>query len=348
MVVFGSHGGWRLRATLAACLAVLAGPGVGSVAGQAEDCGDRGVLAVSVTDESGIVSIPAATVVLRWLDAERMPAREAAGLDGGLLVCVPEDATLAVLWAEFGDKSSAQATLAGLRPGERREVELRIRDDLHSGRLLGQVVDRTTGRPVATAALSIAGRPEVVESDRMGNFRIAAVPVGTHALDVRRLGYAPLRHSVEVNTGLTTELEVGLVPEPVELEPLVVTTVRSRRLEIIGFYERKWWGEQLGLGTFFEADYIERWRPLHIEHLLATEASIGLSGGRNNVPVNRRYGGCRMAVYLDNMNVTGTELRTLVRPFEVAGVEIYKGAASLPAEFSGSNSQCGVVAIWTK
>ena len=338
----------RRIAPLFVCLAVLAGPGVRSVAGQEGDCGDRGTLAVSVTDESGIVSIPAATVVLRWLDAERMPAREAAGLDGGLMLCVPGDATLAVLWAEFGDKSSAQATLAGLRPGETREVQLRIRDDLHSGRLLGRVVDRSTGRPVATAALSIAGRPDMVESDRMGHFRIAAVPVGTHALDVRRLGYAPLSHSVEVNTGLTTELEVGLVPEPVELEPLVVTTVRSRRLEIIGFYERKWWGEQLGLGTFFEADYIERWRPLHIEHLLATEASIGLSRGGDGLLVNRRGGGCRMRVFLDSNDVTGTALRDLVRPFEVAGVEIYKGAASVPGEFAGSKAQCGAVAIWTK
>ena len=326
----------------------MAGPGVRPAAGQAEDCGDRGGLAVSVTDESGVVSIPAATVVLRWLDAERMPVREAAGLDGGLRLCVPGDATLAVLWAEFGDKSSAQATLAGLRPGETREVQLRIRDDLHSGRLLGRVVDRSTGRPVATAALSIAGRPDMVESDRMGHFRIAAVPVGTHALDVRRLGYAPLSHSVEVNTGLTTELEVGLVPEPVELEPLVVTTIRSRRLEIIGFYERKWWGEQLGLGTFFEADYIERWRPLHIEHLLATEASIGLSRGGDGLLVNRRGGGCPMRVFLDSNDVTGNELRDLVRPFEVAGVEIYKGAASLPGEFAGSDSQCGAVVIWTK
>ena len=28
-------------------------------------------------------------------------------------------------------------------------------------------------------------------------------------------------------------------------------------------------------------------------------------------------------------------------------VEIYMGAASLPGEFSGSDSGCGVVAIWT-
>ena len=204
--------------------------------------------------------------------------------------------------------------------------------------------------PVRNVGRSILGhmRPPARGTPTLLVCLIAAVPVGTHALDVRRLGYAPLSHSVEVNTGLTTELEVGLVPEPVELEPLVVTTIRSRRLEIIGFYERKWWGEQLGLGTFFEADYIERWRPLHIEHLLATEASIGLSRGGDGLLVNRRGGGCPMRVFLDSNDVTGNELRDLVRPFEVAGVEIYKGAASLPGEFAGSDSQCGAVVIWTK
>jgi outer membrane receptor for ferrienterochelin and colicin len=32
----------------------------------------------------------------------------------------------------------------------------------------------------------------------------------------------------------------------------------------------------------------------------------------------------------------------------IEGIEVYKGAAQLPAEFGGSNSMCGVVAIWTK
>ena len=55
-----------------------------------------------------------------------------------------------------------------------------------------------------------------------------------------------------------------------------------------------------------------------------------------------------MAVYLDNAPVGTSALDSLVLPIEVAGVEVYRGAASLPGEFGGSDSRCGVVVVWTK
>ena len=61
--------------------------GTDTVAGQSadppeQDCDDRAFLRISVVDESGFISIPEATVVLRWTDAVRRPVREAAGPDG--------------------------------------------------------------------------------------------------------------------------------------------------------------------------------------------------------------------------------------------------------------------------
>ncbi len=314
--------------------------GATAAAGQEADCGDRASLLVTVLDESGSIVLPGATVVLRWTDAERMPVREAADADGRLRVCVPRDATEAVVWAEFGDHSSGQAAPAALVSGEEREVRLRILSSVPSGRLIGRLVDRETGRPVATAAVSVVGRPAESASDGQGRFRLTGVPAGRHELRVRRLGYAPLRHVVDVTSGRTTELEVGLVREPVELEPLVVSTTRSRRLEIKGFYERKHWGELLGLGTFYTAEDIERRNPLRISHMIEELPSIrrGLHNAR---------AGCRLSVYLDNVRV-GLDLDAFVLPIEVAGVEVYKGPASLPAEFGGSDSRCGVVAVRTK
>ena len=59
--------------------------------------------------------------------------------------------------------------------------------------------------------------------------------------------------------------------------------------------------------------------------------------------------GCPMLIYLDGILVSeGGAADMWVSPVEIGGVEVYKGAASLPAEFSGPNSRCGVVAIWTK
>jgi hypothetical protein len=37
-----------------------------------------------------------------------------------------------------------------------------------------------------------------------------------------------------------------------------------------------------------------------------------------------------------------------LRPGEVVGMEFYRGASEVPTEFSGPDTACGVVVIWTK
>lgn len=315
-----------------------------AVAQPPEDCGDRASLAVTVRDDSGQIPIPNATVVLRWIDAVRRPLREAADTDGELLLCVPPDATTATLWAEFGDASSAEANVA-LAPGYAHEVELRLLlEEVKTGRLIGRVMDARTKQPVAVAEVSVPSRAGMVSSNRRGNFVLSALPVGEHELSVRHIGYAPLSHPVTIRQGTTTEIEIGLSADPVELAPLVATVERSRRLEIKGFYERKHWGELLGLGTFFTEEDIERWRPLHVSHLvsmLVPSVGPGLVNRRSFSGLNRT---CRMAVYLDGFAV-GRDLDSFVKPIEVGGIEVYKGLASTPAEFPG---RCGAVVVWTK
>ena len=343
---------WRTggRGLGAAVVALLA-TGVGGAA--AQECGDRAALRVAVTDESGTVPLPGATVVLRWTDAERRPVRTAAGSDGRWSVCAPRDAGEAVLWAEYGDGSSEEAAVS-LTRGETRDVALRVLlGEVPTGRLVGRVYDVETGDPVVTAAVSVVGRAAEAESDRQGRFRLAGVPMGAHELEVRRIGYAPLRHAVDVGRGLTTEVEVGLTRDPVALEPLVATATRVRRLEIKGFYERKHWSELLGLGTFITEADIERRRPREIAHMIAQESGIRLRGGRfystrMSAGLSNPRAGCWINTYLDGINVRNTPLHTLVKPIEVGGVEIYKSTASLPAEFGGSDGQCGAIVVWTK
>ena len=340
-------------AVFALVAVALLATGVGGASAQENECGDRAALRVAVTDESGTVALPGATVVLRWTDAERRPVRTPADSDGRWSVCAPRDAGAAVLWAEYGDGSSEQAAVS-LARGETREVALRVLlGAVPTGRLVGRVYDVETGDPVVTAAVSLVGRAAEADSDRQGRFRLSGIPVGAHELEVRRIGYAPLQHAVGVGRGLTTEVEVGLTRDPVELEPLVATATRVRRLEIKGFYERKQWGELLGLGTFFTEADIERRRPQEIAFMIAEESGVRLSGGRfystrMSAGLSNPRAGCWIDTYLDGINIGNTPLHTLVKPVEVGGVEVYKGAASLPAEFGGSGGQCGAIVVWTK
>lgn len=315
---------------------------------QGEQCGDRALLRVRVVDESGTIFLPGAVVVVRWSDLVERPVRDAAGADGRFFLCVPEEVSAATIWAEFGDDSSRQA-IATFEAGSTRDVVLRILiEGVRSGRLMGQVLDALTESPVVTAAVSIHGRPAVIDTNQQGRFVLAGVPPGEHVLEVRRIGYAPLRHSLVVDQGLTTEVEIGLVPAPVEMEPIVATAIRVRRLEITGFYERKHWGELTGLGHFITVDDIDRWRPSSIAGFVSmmVPGMSGLSNRRMAVGFSSQP--CPVKQYLDGVLIRGGGIDQFVKPFEVAGIEVYKGPASLPAEFTGSDARCGAVVVWTR
>lgn len=334
--------------------------GSGGLAGQeAEDCGADVSLGVAVVDESGSVPIPFATVILASEDTDALsrPMRAQAGPDGRLVFCVPDGVRHANLRAEFGDASSDE-TEVNVSFAASQDVVLRLRvASVDNGRLVGTVTDALSNAPVTAAAVSLRGRSQEVQTNRQGGFILSEVPVGVYELSVRHLGYAPLRHMVNVARGATTDVQIGLVPAPFEMEPLVATAVRLRRLEIKGFYERKHWGELLGLGAFYTVADIERRNPVLISDMIMEEASIQrvcrLASRNCRLYTTRLTTGsgsrCLMNIYLDGILISESgEADLWVSPVEIGGVEVYKGAASLPAEFTGPGSRCGVVAIWTK
>ena len=332
-------------ASLAALAATLVLPS--AAAAQREGgCRDGAEFVVAVTDQSGGTPLPGAIVVVEWTDAVTPPARMPTGPDGSLLLCVPSRANHVTVRAEVGENSSDEATVR-FEPGAPRRIELRIPFNLTSrtpGRLTGSVRDALTDNPVHVVSISLVGQPRLVDTDRQGRFFLRDAPAGTHVLEARHLGYAPFRHVVVVEEGHTTEIDIALVPAPIEMDPLVTTVVRSRRLEIKGFYERKRWGERLGLGTFITEDYLQRWRPKEIAHVVSMLVPSVSVDNRGRL-INRRSA-CPMIKILD-----GVYVRTFVgwvKPHEVGGIEVYKGAASVPAEFGGSDARCGVVVVWTK
>jgi hypothetical protein len=76
-----------------------------------------------------------------------------------------------------------------------------------------------------------------VDTDRLGFFRIAPVPMGTYTLRVQALGYAEATQSVGVRVGQTAEVEFALVRQAIEVEGISVQAERSReriRFEEVG------------------------------------------------------------------------------------------------------------------
>lgn len=98
-----------------------------------------------------------------------------------------------------------------------------------AGTLSGVVTDRTTGSPLpgATVQLIPTGRGQATDDE--GAFTFRNIESGTYEIDVRFVGYAPHRQSVEVAPDEATALTIDLRPQRVGLPDVVVTGAARER-----------------------------------------------------------------------------------------------------------------------
>lgn len=236
-------------------------------------------------------------------------------------------------------------------------------------RIEGRLVDETDGRPVPSADIELVEASRRTVSTDRGRFTFDSLAAGTYTVKVRHVRYGDPTAEVEVPEDRTVDVEIGLTPEAVEVEPLRVTvdaTVRLPALEAAGYYERKEWQEKLGLGEFLEGEELDR-RGSRLSQAIATIPSVN-SWSRQRVRgvvYFRRHlrGGvaCLPAVYLDGHKLVGSNpglqgwvdhvgprgVDALANLGEIAAIEAYEGPASAPGQFHGT-SACGALVLWTK
>jgi TonB-linked SusC/RagA family outer membrane protein len=91
------------------------------------------------------------------------------------------------------------------------------------GTIVGRVTDVAGGAPLAAVSLQVDGTRLGAITSGDGNFRIAGVPAGQHAVTARRIGYQPLTRPVTVAAGGTATLDLALQVSATSLTALVVT-----------------------------------------------------------------------------------------------------------------------------
>lgn len=87
-------------------------------------------------------------------------------------------------------------------------------------RITGRIYDAATAAPVALAQVSAGDLRAVTGED--GRFRLGGLEPGLLLLEVRRVGYAPWRSTVDIAPGLERSITVALDPLPVQLDSLIV------------------------------------------------------------------------------------------------------------------------------
>lgn len=211
----------------------------------------------------------------------------------------------------------------------------------------GTVTERGTGEPVEGVAVEIRAPGEDVNWTRMtgeeGRFSFPNRPIGSYRIGFERLGYRTVVDSLSLESGSQIQLRVEMTPEAVELEPVVVQTVRRDRLAADGFYRRR----RAGLGRFLTRDEIEEENVFQVTDLFRRMPGVRVAPGRGHSDGDLLMRtGCRPTLYVDGVRaVSSGYLDQMLQPGDVEAVEVYQGSQA-PARFSGET--CGVVAVWTR
>jgi hypothetical protein len=262
---------------------------------------------------------------------------------GGLLhrdFYIPRGAAAVAVSDSAGSDSAGKASVP---------AQLAIRRG--SARLSGVVRD-AQGQPLHGVQLMIWGSDVTGSTGDDGSFTLADLPSGTQSLELRYVGYAPTRDAVDLASNQTRSGGVTLSERAEVLDQVTVYGKASRRrIDYTGFLERR---KSAGSGHFITRADIAALRPVDLADILRRVPGLRLvptayfdytilsSRGASTNP----SGTCQPLIFVDGARLTDdTALNGMLRPGDIAAIEVYAGLAGTPPQYSGGD--CGSILIWT-
>ena len=232
------------------------------------------------------------------------------------------------------------------------------------GRVAGVVRAANTGAPVEGAAVRLAGADVVVAETITGPggaFAFDGIAPGAYVLGVRRIGFAAYSVPLEVGPDGLAPLDVRLLLDPVEVEPLEVD-VEGRPLRLVetGFYDRL----EDGWGTYFEPEWI-RTRTAGFARLSRFVSNLQMRAPQSRCPT--------VQVYYDrkrigdaagwgtsrprSINSGGTHQPAVEPPeqlldelsvTDLGAAELYPASSPIPLfALNDTTVNCGVIILWS-
>ena len=233
--------------------------------------------------------------------------------------------------------------------------------------LEGHVMDDSTGRPISGAHVLLMDRYGTTvgfqKTDSTGRFNFERPENGRYRLYARAVGYEPSLETVlwMMQDRNFAGLEVRLAPHATLLAPVEVLALSPPRTSTV--LRDMEFRKSHGFGIQITRQEIEARHPLRISDML--EETPGVRFSRQGSGSVRRVihigtlpgpggGDCPVQIFLDGVLATraapggDVTVDDLVEPQDVEEIEIFKGLASVPAEFLNPDARCGVIAIWTR
>lgn len=246
-------------------------------------------------------------------------------------------------------------------------------DAQQTGAVAGQVRAQATGQPLSGAQVFLAEGEAGTLTDSDGRYRLADVPAGEVALEVRLIGYGTASRTVTVRAGETTEANFSLATQRIRLDEIVVTGTAGQRLR------RE---QPAEIGEIDAASLVET-NPINSVSSLLQARTAGVSvsqaSGQSGAGQRIRIRGVSSIalsndplIYIDGVRVDsrnqvarpddpsqaspatsfdatgGATLSRLddLNPEDIESIEIVKGPAA--ATLYGADASAGVIQIITK
>lgn len=213
-----------------------------------------------------------------------------------------------------------------------------------------QILSQGTNITVDSAKVELLDYNIKVISNRYGNAKITSLREGLYLVSIKHPNFESKTVPINIKPNEDVMQSVSLIPQ---LDEIVVTEKRvDQFLEDQGFNRRM----KTGFGTYITREEVKKKGRLNMTDVLRGIPGVNLQRYESRLiaTVNRSRSKssntpCALDVYVDGYNMGGNppDLNLIAIPAEVAAVEVYKGPATLPAQFNRFNS-CGAIIIWTK
>jgi hypothetical protein len=218
-------------------------------------------------------------------------------------------------------------------------------------RLAGRVVN-DRGGPINSAMVSAAGGSRT-RSSGDGAWTLEDVKPGTRILEVRAIGFFPIRRPVDVVSD-APPIRVEMTTFEAVLDTLRIKATGILGADEGGFAQRK---RSLGTGKFLSEEDIRRRNPTETSDLLKAVSGVAVTR-TDGIRMRSAFGSafenasamCSPTVFLDGHHMGAAlsieELDSWVSPSQIAGIEIYHDVP--PPQFQVGLSGCGSIVIWTR